>query len=225
VAYELHRDPRSSHQRIARRLRALQAEPILDVGASSGQLGILLADTKLAIDAIEPDAPSAAEAAPHYRSVQRSTVEDAVLPRATYRAVVCADVLEHLHDPDAQLRRLVSSATEDATIIISVPNVAHAAARLLVLAGKFPRHPRGIFDRTHRHFYTRETLMEMVARAGLEVTSIEVTPVPLEDVWPTRWPFALREGVMRLQSFAGRIAPRLFGFQWVVTARRASPSS
>ncbi len=221
MAYELHRDPRSSHQRIARRLRALQAEPILDVGASSGQLGLLLADTGLAMDAIEPDAPSAAEAAPHYRSVQRSTVEDAVLPSATYRAIVCADVLEHLQDPDAQLRRLISSATEDAIIIISVPNVAHVAARLLILAGKFPRHPRGIFDRTHRHFYTRETLIEMVTGVGLEVTSIEVTPVPLEDVWPARWPYALREAVMRLQAVAGRVAPRLFGFQWVLTARRA----
>ncbi len=225
MAYELHRDPRSSHQRIARRLRALRVEPILDVGASSGQLGILLADSGLTVDAIEPDAASAVEAAPHYRSVQRSTVEDAVLPRATYRAVICADVLEHLHDPDAQLRRLMSSATEGAIIIISVPNVAHVAARLLILAGKFPRHPRGIFDRTHRHFYTRETLVEMVTRAGLEVTSIKVTPVPLEEVWPARWPDTLREAVMRLQAVVGRIAPRLFGFQWVVTARRASISS
>jgi 2-polyprenyl-3-methyl-5-hydroxy-6-metoxy-1,4-benzoquinol methylase len=220
VAYELHLDPRSSHQRIARHVRSLGADPILDVGASRGQLGELLAGAGLTIDGIEPDATAAEEAAQLYRSVQHSMVEDAELPVDTYRVVVCADVLEHLHDPEKQLRRLVASATEDAVIIVSVPNVAHLAARLLLLAGKFPRHPRGIFDRTHRHFYTRETVLELMHSAGLAVSSVEVTPVPLDEVWPSRWPTAAREPLMRMQSLAGRVAPRLFGFQWLITARR-----
>lgn len=201
-------------------MRSLGAHPILDVGASSGQLGQLLADTGLTIDGIEPDAGAVEEARPFYRSMQCSTVEDAELPADTYRVVVCADVLEHLHDPEAQLRRLVDSATEDAVIIVSVPNVAHLAARLLLLAGKFPRHPRGIFDRTHRHFYTRETALELMRTASLNVTDIEATPVPLEDIWPPRWPPAMREALMRVQSMATRVAPRLFGFQWLIVANR-----
>ncbi len=56
--------------------------------------------------------------------------------------------------------------------------------------------------------------------AGLTVSTIEVTPVPLEEVWPAAWPGALREALMRVQSLTGRIFPRLFGFQWMVTARR-----
>ena len=220
MAYELHHDPRSSHQRIARHVRELAAEPILDVGASNGQLGQLLADTGLTIDGIEPDAGAAANAAPFYRSVQRSTVEEASLPDGAYRVVVCADVLEHLQDPAAQLRRLVRTAERDATVIVSVPNIAHIAARLLLLAGKFPRHSRGIFDRTHRHFYTRETLIELIRSAGLIASRIEASPVPLEDVWPPWLPAQLREAVMRMQSFGGRVAPRLFGFQWIVIAKR-----
>lgn len=201
-------------------MRSLGADPILDVGASSGQLGQLLADTGLTIDGIEPDAASAEEALPFYRSVQCSTVEEAELPADTYRVVVCADVLEHLHDPEAQLRRLVASGTDDAVIVVSVPNVAHLAARLLLLAGKFPRHPRGIFDRTHRHFYTRETVLELMRTAGLNVASVEATPVPLDDIWPSRWPLAMREALMRIQSIAARVAPRLFGFQWLIIATR-----
>ena len=201
-------------------MRSLAADPILDVGASTGQLGRLIADTGLTIDGIEPDAAAAAEAAPFYRSVQHSTVEDAALPERTYRVVVCADVLEHLQEPEIQLRRLVASATDDAVIIISLPNVAHLAARVLLLAGKFPRHARGIFDRTHRHFYTRDTVIELLWAANLSVSSIEVTPVPLEEVWPATWPPSGREALMRGQSAAGRLAPRLFGFQWLVIAKR-----
>jgi hypothetical protein len=220
VAYELHLDPRSSHQRIARHVRALAADPILDVGASSGQLGRLIAGSELTIDGIEPDGEAAAEAAPFYRSIQRSTMEHADLPTNTYRIIVCADVLEHLPNPEGQLRRLVESGTADATFLISLPNIGHLAARLLLLAGKFPRHSRGIFDRTHLHFYTRETVGELVDAAGLQVIKWEATPVPLEDVWPERLPSALREATMRMQSGAGRLAPRLFGFQWLIVARR-----
>ena len=219
MAYELHRDPRSSHQRIAAKVRSLGLEPILDVGASSGQLGRLLAGSGLAIDGIEPDAASADVARPFYRSIQTSTVEAANLPNETYRVIVCADVLEHLQEPELQLRRLVASARRDAVLIVSVPNVAHLAARLLLLAGKFPRHPRGIFDRTHRHFYTRETVLELVSAADLDPVSVEVTPVPLEEVWPLGWPPALREALMRMQAVTCRFAPRLFGFQWLITAR------
>lgn len=201
-------------------MRSLAADPILDVGASTGQLGRLIAATGLTIDGIEPDAAAAAEAAPFYRSVQQSTVENAELPDRTYRVVVAADVLEHLHDPEAQLRRLVASATDDAVIIISLPNVAHLAARMLLLAGKFPHHAHGIFDRTHRHFYTRDTVIELLRAANLSVSGIEVTPVPLEEIWPAHLPGSAKEALMRAQSAAGRLAPRLFGFQWLVIAKR-----
>lgn len=201
-------------------MRALAADPILDVGASSGQLGRLIAGSGLTIDGIEPDAEAAAEAAPFYRGLQCSTVEDADLPANTYRSIVCADVLEHLPDPEGQLRRLVQSSTAEATFLLSLPNVGHLAARLMLLAGKFPRHSRGIFDRTHLHFYTRETVAELVGAAGLQVVSWEATPVPLEDVWPALLPGSFREATMRMQSAAGRLAPRLFAFQWLIVARR-----
>ena len=107
MPYSLHSDPRSSHQRIARFLRTLGRDPILDVGASSGQLGQLLAGSGLTLDGIEPDAASAAVARPHYRSFSVSTVEAADLAGAPYRVIVAADVLEHTPDPTSVLKKLV----------------------------------------------------------------------------------------------------------------------
>ncbi len=163
---------------------ALGRDPILDVGASSGQLGQLLAGSGLTLDGIEPDAASAAVARPHYRSFSVSTVEAADLAGAPYRVIVAADVLEHTPDPTSVLKKLVAASTEDAVFVVSLPNIGHLAARLLVLSGRFPRHDRGIFDRTHLHFYTRDTALELMASAGLSVTTMNATPVPLEDVWP-----------------------------------------
>ncbi len=76
---------------------------------------------------------------PYYRTVYAGTVETAGLPAQTYPVVVCADVLEHTVDPVAVLRQLQLAATPEATFIVSLPNVAHLAARLLLLLGRFPQ--------------------------------------------------------------------------------------
>ena len=52
MSYRLHRDPRSSHQRIARYVKTLGRDPILDVGASNGQIAQLLDGNGFTIDAI-----------------------------------------------------------------------------------------------------------------------------------------------------------------------------
>lgn len=220
MTYELHRDPRSSHQRIARYVRRLNRHPILDVGAGSGQLGRILADTGLVIDGVEPDAEAADAARPFYRSIMPARIEDAELPTATYEVVICADVLEHTTDPLAVLRHVVAASTTEAVFIISLPNVAHIAARLLLLAGTFPRHDRGIFDRTHLHFYTRATAVELVRDAGLVIGGISTTPVPLEEVWPPFLGTATREVAMRAQAYAARLSANLFAYQWLIVARR-----
>ena len=125
--YRLHRDPRSSHQQIARLTRRLGASPVLDVGAAQGILAQLVAGSGLTLDAVEPNPAWAERARPFYRAVHVGTVEGAALTPRTYRTVVCGDVLEHTADPVAVLGQLRAVATDDAVFIISLPHVAHLA--------------------------------------------------------------------------------------------------
>jgi 2-polyprenyl-3-methyl-5-hydroxy-6-metoxy-1,4-benzoquinol methylase len=197
----------------------LQPKLTLDVGAAQGFLGQLLAGSALTIDAVEPRQQCAERAGPFYRRVFASPIEQVQLPPSTYEAVVCADVLEHLLDPLSVLRRLRAAATPDAAFIISLPNVAHLAVRLMLLFGSFPRMERGILDRTHLHFFTRDTAEEMLRAAGLRIEQAHATSAPLEELWPGaqgRWPL---NGLMRMQHLAIGLAPRLFAFQWVFVAR------
>jgi len=221
--YRLHRDPRSSHQQIVRLVQRLGRSPILDVGAAQGFLGQLLqaGDSRLAIDAVEPHPVWAEHARPYYRQTFASTVEDAALPDRTYRVVVCADVLEHVVDPVAVIGQLRRVATDDAIFIISLPNVAHLAVRLLLLVGRFPRMDRGILDRTHLHFYTRDTAQQMLESAGLEVVHARATGMPLDELWPKGEGRPLFDLMTRLQHFALLVAPRVFGFQWIFVAHQA----
>jgi len=202
-------------------LRRLGRSPILDVGAAQGFLGRQLEGSDLVIDAIEPNAYWAERAEPYYRSVFATTVEHAALDQR-YRVIVCADVLEHLVDPVAVVRQLCEAATADAVFVISLPNVAHIAVRLLLLAGLFPPMERGILDRTHLHFWTLSSATDMLREAGLEVVRARPTGVPLDELWPAGEGSLVFTALMRMQHLLLLLAPRLFGYQWVIVARRSA---
>lgn len=219
--YRLHHDPKSSHQQISSYVRAAKKEPILDVGTAQGFLGQLLQQTGLTIDAIEPNPEWAEVARPYYRNLQLSTVENAELPDDTYRVVVCADVLEHVVDPVGAIEVLKKATTDDATFLISLPNVAHVAVRLMLLFGLFPHMERGILDRTHLHFYTLDTAKAMLESAGLKVVRATPTGVPMDELFPRLKGKPIFSVLMRMQHIMLRMAPRLFGFQWVFVLKKA----
>jgi hypothetical protein len=120
------------------------------------------------------------------------------------------------------LHRLRQAATDDATFIISLPNVAHLAVRLMLLFGRFPRMEKGILDKTHLHFFTRDTAEAMLRDAGLRVESASVTGVPLAEVWKGGEGLLLFRFARGLQSAALAVLPRVFGYQWIFVARPAA---
>jgi 2-polyprenyl-3-methyl-5-hydroxy-6-metoxy-1,4-benzoquinol methylase len=219
--YRLHRDPRSSHQQILAHVLRLGKQPVLDVGAAQGILGRLAEGSGLVMDAVEPHPEWAEHARPHYRQVFNTTIEAAPLAEKAYRMVLCGDVLEHTADPVAVLKRLRQAATDDATFVVSVPNVAHLAVRMMLLFGNFPKMERGILDKTHLQFFTRDTAEAMLRQAGLKVVSSSATGIPLDEVWRRGEKRVAFRAAVRMQHVALDLAPRLFGMQWVFVAEPA----
>jgi 2-polyprenyl-3-methyl-5-hydroxy-6-metoxy-1,4-benzoquinol methylase len=217
--YRLHHDSLSSHQQIAKLVRDLGRKPILDVGCAQGMLGQLIQGSGLDIDGVEPNSEWAAAARAYYRRVEHGTVESVNLPENHYQVVVCADVLEHVVDPVAALNRLRRHATQDATFIISLPNIAHISVRLLLLFGYFPKMNRGLLDRTHLHFFTRDTAIQMIARAGLKAQRYSATVAPLVEVWPSGEGSLPYRILWHIQRTALRLSPALFAYQWVIVAQ------
>ncbi|CAN5666299.1 hypothetical protein BH09PLA1_BH09PLA1_28980 [soil metagenome] len=222
IHYRPHTDPRSSHQQIAALVRELAGErgfaPVLDVGAAQGMLGQMMQGTGIEMDGVEPNETWAAMSRPSYRNVWFSTIERAPLEDKRYRLIVCGDVLEHLLHPGNTLQRLRRAAADDAKFIISLPNVAHLAVRLMLLFGQFPKMQRGILDRTHLHFFTRKTATEMLAEAGLKVERFSVTGVPIDEIWKRGEGRFLFRSLVRFQHLCLALMPGLFGYQLIFLA-------
>jgi 2-polyprenyl-3-methyl-5-hydroxy-6-metoxy-1,4-benzoquinol methylase len=185
-------------------------------------LAHLVKDENLTLDGVEANSEWAEVARPSYRNVWTSFVEDAPLPDKEYGLVVCGDILEHTPDPVAVLKRLRQAAQDDATFIVSVPNIAHVAVRGMLLLGKFPKMERGPLDKTHLQFFTKDTAKAMVEAAGLKVVQTTTTGVPLDEVWKKGEGSAMYKIFSRCQHAALAVAPRLFGFQWIMVCRAAT---
>lgn len=95
--------------------------------------------------------------------------------------VLCLDVLEHLVDPWATLRRLDTLLKPGGLWIISVPNIRNYHILMdLAFKGKFEYSESGILDRTHLRFFTRDSAIAMAECTGAVVTQVMGTET-------TRW--------------------------------------
>lgn len=221
LPYQDKPSPWSSHSRIAALLDSLPAgSKVLDVGTASGMLARRGADKSLRFFGIEAVPEWAESASPFYEKLWTCSFDEAPAEALHgYDAIVLGDVLEHMAAPEIALKKLNALQNAGCIFIVSVPNVANLWVRLNLLMGRFDYAERGIMDRTHLRFFTRKTIVSLVGNAGLEVLSIQVTPIPLELVAPF---FSTPLGALFHSAFAGvtSLLPTLLGYQFIVQAKK-----
>jgi 2-polyprenyl-3-methyl-5-hydroxy-6-metoxy-1,4-benzoquinol methylase len=221
VGYRLKDDRHSSHALILGALGEGGGRRLLDVGAADGFLAEQLTARGWEVTALERDAARAAAARGKCREVLVVDLErETPAVDGPFEAAVYGDVLEHLSDPLGVMRRLHGLLAPGASVIASVPNVAHLWIRLSLLFGRFEYGDRGILDGTHLRFFTRPTFLGLLARAGLEVRDLRVTPVPLPLVIPERLHGAWLEALHGLGAAAARLWPGGLAYQFVAVCRR-----
>ena len=221
--YRLKDDPHSSHSVILARLGEGRGRRALDVGAADGFLAERLTAQGWSVTALERDPELAGRARGRCKEVVVADLESAArLLHGPFDAIVYGDVLEHLSDPRAALLALDQTLAPGGTVIVSVPNVAHLWVRLSLLIGRFDYADRGILDRTHLRFFTRRTLVALLREAGLSVTELTVTPVPLPLVVPERWHGAWLRGLHGWSARAARGWPGGLAYQFVAVCRAAA---
>ena len=222
--YVVKDDPWSSHSIINGWLaRRAAGTRVLDIGAATGMLGLQFARHGFVMHGIEPHPAWADEARPHYAALVCGTLDDAEDTfLAGHDVIVCADVLEHIAQPEQALRRLLALQPSGCEFYISVPNIANIWVRLSLLVGRFDYTERGILDRTHLRFFTRRTFRSMLRAAGLDIAELRVTPIPLNLVHPvfrqTGWGKAIHALLARLTA----AMPTLLGYQFVARAIKRS---
>jgi 2-polyprenyl-3-methyl-5-hydroxy-6-metoxy-1,4-benzoquinol methylase len=146
---------------------------VLDVGCGEGGASEPLRARAAAwISGIEIMAEPAAKAAERYDEVEVGDALEALgrITGGPFDTILCYDVLEHLVDPAALVRRLRDVAAPGGHLHVSVPNARHySLARDLVLRGTFGYAEWGHRDSTHLRWFTRSDLKRLLEGAGWRV--------------------------------------------------------
>jgi methionine biosynthesis protein MetW len=192
---------------------------VLDLGCASGGLLALLRAQAGHLAGLELSATAAAAAAQVADHVVHGALEDPGLPFApdSFDLVVLADVLEHLQHPLVALRRATGWCRPGGAVLLSVPNVAHWAARLTLARGRWPAQESGTFDSSHLRWFTRDSVAALLADAGLRQIELDaIVPALRNHVGPAR----IADRIEPAWQALGRRAPALLGYQVIGIGRR-----
>jgi SAM-dependent methyltransferase len=192
----------------------LSASVVLDVGCNTGALGAAYRRLNPRARLLGIDAnPQLAElAAQRYDEVAVVDLERDPMPFALDRPIDCivyGDVLEHMRDPWALLRRHAEVLRDEGVILISVPNVEHWYFADRLLRGVWKYEPHGLLDETHLRWFTLESMREGLQAIGLHPYEVGARIFERE----------------RAEAFAAALAPGLaaLGIDPAVYAQRAAP--
>lgn len=150
---------------------------VLEIGCGTGSFGAAIKQLRgCRYTGLELFENAAAEARTRLDEAHALDIEAAPLPfaPATFDCLVCNDVLEHLVDPWAVLRKLRVVLQPGAYVVASLPNLRYfEVMKDLVLRGRFDYQDSGVLDRTHLRFFTRHSARQLIESSGAQVLRFE----------------------------------------------------
>ena len=189
-----------------------ECRTILEVGSGFGLLGrTLIARQPCTVDGIELNPQATAHLAGVYRRFWIGDVSQVAMDGAMpdYDCVLFPDVLEHLVDPWATLRRFCTVLRSGGFVVASIPNVRNLMVLYrLIVHGSWEYESSGLLDRSHLRFFTRKSISDMFAQNGLKI-----------EVWQCNRDRHI--GIRRIVAGAARLlVPEIDVCQYLVRARK-----
>jgi len=215
LVYKISLEPTGTHMLLADNIAP--HSKVLDIGCADGYMGeYLIKHKNCELWGIEPFPESFALVQDKgYVFISNNQIENALLEEKLkneqFDFILIGDVLEHLVFPGQVLCDLKKFLKPNGVMVVSLPNVGHYSIRRNLLLGKWDMTESGIMDRTHLHFFTLKTAVELLEKNGLVVQHVR----PRGDL--ERW---FRK--IGLEKFGKKILylfPEFFSIQFVFTAK------
>lgn len=186
------------------RLGPLPNGHALDVGCATGAFLEALAErgcTPWGVD-VNSHAVRAAKARVPAATVRAGNLSDLLGDAPPFGAAILSDVIEHLHDPAAELATLHRLLAPGARIVVLTPDIGSLSARLM---GRHWPH----IKREHLCYFTRRSLSDCLARAGFTGIRVTASRKPLTLAYAVRQLTVYPQPVLSPAArMLGRLLPR-----------------
>ncbi|MBI5636662.1 MAG: glycosyltransferase [Nitrospinae bacterium] len=193
---------------------------ILEVGCAAGETGQALKRQNPAreVVGVEYNNKAAQKAAKLLDRVFAGDSERLELPypEGYFDCIIYSDVLEHLRDPEALLKRHKRLLAPDGMMVMSIPNIQHISVLNQLMEGRFTYQDEGLLDRTHIHFFTLHEIREMLKRCGLIAALVQGKRA--DNVYQEGSKGILRIGRWQIDSLSESEMFNFFVFQYLIVA-------
>ena len=157
-------------RRALRRIeRHLEPGSLCDIGCWTGSFLVAARERGWHAVGVEPSVWASARGRERGVDIRTGELSDAHLASHSYRLVVVADVLEHLHDPGVLLAAIRDLLERGGAVYVTVPDAGSLLARLL------GRRWWSVLP-MHLQYFTRESLSRLVRQAGFDVVELRTHP-------------------------------------------------
>jgi len=197
------------------------AKCILEVGCAEGMTGKELKKRPgLFVAGIELNKDAAELARSELDDVVVGNIEEIDIPynESSFDCVIFADVLEHLVDPLAALKKTNKVLKNDGSIIMSIPNVQFYGVVHQLVEGNWTYQKEGILDETHLRFFTLKEIEKLIEDAGLYVKRIEETLDPKYKDLQSDDHNSIKLGRLSINNLTAEEIRRFFVFQYRIIA-------
>jgi 2-polyprenyl-6-hydroxyphenyl methylase/3-demethylubiquinone-9 3-methyltransferase len=163
-------------------IRAIVAEPgvrsVLDAGCGNGHLAARLAGCSLDVSGFDTSQSGIAHArqlAPAVHFEVASVYDDLhqVFAGQLFDACVSVEVIEHLYDPGAGIRRIFDVLRPGGLLVLTTPYHGYVKNLALAVSGRFDSHFTALWEGGHIKFWSRATLTKLLQDNGFEVVKFE----------------------------------------------------
>ncbi|GAB3891414.1 class I SAM-dependent methyltransferase [Spirosoma agri] len=192
---------------------------VLEVGAGGGDTLVYIKAQKLASEVVGIDIFDLPDTNQRNPLIDRFIIVDIEKDALDYApgyfdVILCGDVIEHLVDPWATIKKLATYLKKDGLLVISTPNFRHLYNFITIfLQGDFKYNPAGdLLDRTHLRFFCKKNIEELVRTEEFAFQSIAPI-IAFKDYKP-------RFFVRFFNAVTGRLFEQFIVSQYVVVGRR-----
>ena len=222
AAYEYKSDLLSSHGQLLGYLADRPKSDVLDLGCSDGLLSMQIRSLGHTVTGVDlEEHPQVHGRVDKFVQANLDFGLPADLPESV-DVVVCADVLEHVRQPEMLLAELAPRLSAGGAVLASIPNFGHWYPRFRTLFGVFDYDRRGILDRTHVRFFTRRSFERMARGAGYQVRRVGATGLPFDvaDRGGSGSVSSKLKPIRAIDRALVKLRPQLFAYQFLYELKR-----
>lgn len=202
------------------------ATEILDIGCGSGRLGAAIRRARTCrVTGVESSFQAATRARQVLDSVVCRKIGDAPVSQFrpnSFDCIVLADVLEHLRDPLATLKKCAHWLSCTGTLVVSVPNGRNFEVLESLVDGNWTYESAGLLDEDHVRTLTRRELEKLFFQAGFAVTQTRMVYSQGIDQLRDHYDAGqLRLNKVTISGLSRLDAEEFYGYQILMSAAKA----